>query len=180
MISLYWVACSRRKGSETMKPRSDQHVIHFVVLQKRHCQKQPKEIRPFTGDLLKINYLWASLFLFLQARKISYFLEQSDLHTHLTTISRWQAAKRGGQQGRRQRGDQWCPAQPFEIYAPSFHVWLPGCCIHLIQYFKNVAPLSGFWPLLLVFGPPAAKSWRRAWWATGKLPPEIFKNMFNC
>jgi len=29
-------------------------------------------------------------------------------------------------------------------------------------YFKNVAPPSGFWPLFLVFGPPAAKSWRRA------------------
>ena len=29
------------------------------------------------------------------------------------------------------------------------------------HYFKNVAPPSGFWPLLLAFGPPAAKSWRR-------------------
>jgi len=38
-------------------------------------------------------------------------------------------------QGRRQRGRQWCPALPFEICAPSFHVWPHGCCIHLIQYF---------------------------------------------
>ena len=55
------------------------------------------------------------------------------------------------------------PGPPFEICAPPFHVWPPGCCIHLIQYFKNVVPPSHFWPLLLVFGPPAAKSWRRAW-----------------
>jgi len=60
-------------------------------------------------------------------------------------------------------GGQWCPAPPYKIGAPPFHVWLLGCCIHLIPYFKNVAPLSGFWPLLLVFlDPPAAKSWRRA------------------
>jgi len=31
----------------------------------------------------------------------------------------------------------------------------PGCYIHPTLYFKNVPPL-------LVFGPPAAKSWRRA------------------
>ena len=28
-------------------------------------------------------------------------------------------------QGRRQRGDQWCQAPPFEIGAPLFHVWPP-------------------------------------------------------
>jgi len=28
--------------------------------------------------------------------------------------------------------------------------------------FEKCAPPSGFWPLHLVFGPPAAKSWRRA------------------
>ena len=43
-------------------------------------------------------------------------------------------------------GGQWRPAPPFEIGAPPFHVWLPGCCIHPILYFKIVAPL-------LVFGP---------------------------
>jgi len=31
--------------------------------------------------------------------------------------------------------------------SPPFHVWPPGCCIHPIQYFQNVAPL-------LIFGPP--------------------------
>jgi len=43
-------------------------------------------------------------------------------------------------QGRRQRGaiGVW---PPFEICVPPFQVWSPGCCIHLIQYFKNVAPL---------------------------------------
>jgi len=51
---------------------------------------------------------------------------------------------------------------PFEICAPPFHVWPPGCCIHPIQYFQNVASPSGFWPLLLIFGLPAAKSWQRA------------------
>jgi len=59
-------------------------------------------------------------------------------------------------QGRRQRGGQWCPAPAFEIGAPLFHVWLPGCCIHPILYFKNVPPLLvfgpsfGFWPTLLL------------------------------
>ena len=27
-----------------------------------------------------------------------------------------------------------------------FHVWPPGCCIHPIQYFKNVSPLPVFGP----------------------------------
>ena len=44
----------------------------------------------------------------------------------------------GSDQGRRQRGSQWCPA-------PPFHVWPTGCCIHPILYFKNVPP-SGFGP----------------------------------
>jgi len=34
----------------------------------------------------------------------------------------------------------------------------PGCYIYPILYFENVVPPSGFWPLLLLFGPPAAKS----------------------
>jgi len=38
------------------------------------------------------------------------------------------------------------PGPPFEIGAPPFYVWLPGCYIHPILYFKNVDPL-------LVFGP---------------------------
>ena len=29
--------------------------------------------------------------------------------------------------------------------------------------FKKRAPPSDFWPLLLIFGPPAATSWRRVW-----------------
>ena len=45
---------------------------------------------------------------------------------------------------------------------PPFHVWPSGCCIHPIQYLKNLPPSSRFWPLLLFFGPPAPKSWRRA------------------
>ena len=55
---------------------------------------------------------------------------------------------------------------PFEICAPSFHVWPPGCCIHPIQYFKNVPPL-------LVFGPLAAKSWRRAYTCAGLFSTSI-------
>jgi len=34
-----------------------------------------------------------------------------------------------------------------------------------------VAPPSGLWPLLLVFGPPAAKFWRRPW--RGAIEKEI-------
>jgi len=46
-------------------------------------------------------------------------------------------------------GGQWCPAPPFQICAPPFHVWPPGCCIHPIQYFKNVPPFWFLAPLLL-------------------------------
>ena len=46
---------------------------------------------------------------------------------------------------------------PFEIGAPPFHVWPPGCCIHPILYFKNVPPPFGFWPLFVVFGPPCCQ-----------------------
>ena len=56
-------------------------------------------------------------------------------------------------QGRRQRGASGA-ATPIWNWCPSFQVWPPGCYIHPILYFKNVAPPSGFWPLLLVFGPP--------------------------
>jgi len=41
-------------------------------------------------------------------------------------------------QGRRQRG--------------AISRLAPGCYIHPVLYFKSVPP-SGFWPLLLVFGP---------------------------
>jgi len=52
-------------------------------------------------------------------------------------------------QSRRQRGGQWCLA-PFWNWCPPFHVWPTGCCIHPILYLKNLAPPSGFWPLLLL------------------------------
>jgi len=64
-------------------------------------------------------------------------------------------------QGRRQRGGQWCPAPPFEICAPLSRLapWL----LHISNtVFLKCARPSGFLPLLLVFGPPAAISWRRA------------------
>ena len=49
------------------------------------------------------------------------------------------------------------PGAPFEIGAPPFHVSPPGCYIlHTSLQFKNMAPL-------LVFAPPASKSWRRDW-----------------
>jgi len=53
-------------------------------------------------------------------------------------------------QGRRHRGGQSCPAPPFEISVPPFHVWHTGCCIHPILYFKNVGPPAGFRPSLLL------------------------------
>jgi len=64
-------------------------------------------------------------------------------------------------QGRRQRGEQWCPAPPFEIGAPHLTFGPPVAAY--IQYciFK-IWPPFWFWPLFLVFGPPATKSWRRA------------------
>jgi len=42
------------------------------------------------------------------------------------------------------------PGPPFEIGAPSFHAWPPGCYTHPILYFLNVAPPSGFCPPLLL------------------------------
>jgi len=54
------------------------------------------------------------------------------------------------------------PGPPFEICAPQFHVWPPGCCIHPIQYFKNVAPPSGFWPILF-FSHPCCWTLATAW-----------------
>jgi len=41
------------------------------------------------------------------------------------------------------------PGPPFEIGAPPFHVWPPGCCIHPIMYLKNVPPFWFLAPLLL-------------------------------
>ena len=79
---------------------------------------------------------------------------------HLTLRSFCQSIRQGS---RRPRGGQWFPAPPLEIGVPPFHVWPTGCGIHPTLHFKNVAPPFGFWPLLLFFGPPAVKSWRRAW-----------------
>jgi len=36
------------------------------------------------------------------------------------------------------------PGPSFEICAAPFHRWPSGCCIHPIQYFKNVLPLLVF------------------------------------
>ena len=66
-------------------------------------------------------------------------------------------------QGCRQRGDQWCTALPFEIGAPPISRLAPRLLHTSNNVFKNSPPPSGFWPLLLVFGPLCAKSWRRAW-----------------
>jgi len=52
-------------------------------------------------------------------------------------------------------------ARPLHLKSVHFTFGPPVAAY--IQYcIKNVPPLSGFWPLLLVFGPPAAKSWRQA------------------
>ena len=64
-------------------------------------------------------------------------------------------------QGRRQRGGQWCPVPPFEIGAPHF-TFDPRLLHTSNTVFYKFGPPSGFWPLFLVFDPPAAKSWRRA------------------
>jgi len=67
--------------------------------------------------------------------------------SHLTLIVSYS-------QGNRQRGASGA-RPPFEIGAPPFHVWPLSCCIHLILYFKNVAPFwflatPGFCPPLLL------------------------------
>ena len=66
---------------------------------------------------------------------------------------------RGRVQGRRQRGDQWCPAPHLKSVPPHFAFGPP--VVTYIQYciLKRGPP---FWFL----APPAAKSWRRAWAGT--------------
>jgi len=55
---------------------------------------------------------------------------------------------------------------------PEPHIWnrclpisrlVPGCYIHPMLYFENVAPLLVFGPSFWFLPPPAGKSWRRAW-----------------
>jgi len=41
-------------------------------------------------------------------------------------------------------GGQWCPAPPFEICVFPISRLTPGCSIHPIPYFLNVAPLLVF------------------------------------
>jgi len=60
----------------------------------------------------------------------------------------------GNIQGHRQRGGQWCPAPHLKSVLPPFHVWPPGCCIHPIQYLKNVPPPFWFLAPPFVFWPP--------------------------
>ena len=73
-------------------------------------------------------------------------------------------------QGRHQRGASGPP--PHLRSVPPISVWPPGCYIHPIMYFKNVAPLLVFGPYFWFLAPPAAKSWRRAckcvWQSTSK------------
>jgi len=81
-------------------------------------------------------------------------------HMYLSTVNQQIRAVRhvtrpsSSVQGRRHQGGQWCTAPAIENCDPPFHLWPSGCCIHLIQFFWNVAPRSHFWPLFLVFGPP--------------------------
>jgi len=67
----------------------------------------------------------------------------------------------GGMAGSSQAGGQWCPAPPFEIGAPHF-TFGPPVAAYIQHCILKCGPPSGFWPLFLVFGPPAAKSWRLA------------------
>jgi len=81
-------------------------------------------------------------------------------------------------QGRRQRGGQWCPAPPFEIGSPPFHVWPTGCCIRPILYFKNLSPLlalgSSFWFLALLLLNPGGGL------ARGTYPSSTFSRIQTC
>jgi len=49
-------------------------------------------------------------------------------------------------------GGQWCPPLSIWNRCPPFHVWPTGCCIHSLfnTLFLKCAPLSGFWPPLLL------------------------------
>ena len=83
---------------------------------------------------------------------------RSDKNFGSSTFKTWH------NQGLRLRGGSGARPPIWNRCAPPFNVWPPDCCIRPILYFLNVPPLSsGFWPLFFVFGPPATKSWRRAW-----------------
>ena len=91
---------------------------------------------------LKIYFLVKLMFLILNLKILPSLIEKSNSQCHDSLcLIRRQAIRAVP------NGSQWCPAPPFQIGTPSFHVWPTGCCIRLILYFKNVAPL-------LVFGPP--------------------------
>jgi len=66
-------------------------------------------------------------------------------------------------QGRRQRGGAGGAPHPHFKWVPP----ISGLTHRLLHtsntVFQKCGPPSGFWPLLLVFGPPAATSWRWAW-----------------
>ena len=53
-------------------------------------------------------------------------------------------------------------AFPLSKSVSPFHIWPSGCCIHPILYLKKISPL-------VVFGPPAEKSWRCIWIKTQKI-----------
>jgi len=75
-------------------------------------------------------------------------------------------------QGRSQQGGSGARSPIWNRF-PPFLVWPTAYCIHPILHFKNMASPFGFWPLLLLFGPPAAKPWRRAWFGhVSRMPHE--------
>jgi len=63
----------------------------------------------------------------------------------------------GGRQGRRQRGWAVVPAPHLKSVRPI------SCLARRLLHTSNIVLKNV--PLLVVFGPLAAKSWRRAWWS---------------
>jgi len=97
--------------------------------------------------------LHSFLFVFFFCTSLICFCSFFILFQHIINHNKFLQLNVIHSQGRRQRGGSGA-GSPFDICSPSFHVWSPGCCIHPMLYFKNVAPHSGFWPLHLVFVPP--------------------------
>ena len=100
-------------------------------------------------------YLWVNLLRQMMCCVTTATMTNSKLYIHLrisavfVRVSPVDSSIFDKRAGASPERDQWCPAPPFEIGAPPFHVWPTGCFIHPILYLKNVAL-------------PTAASWRRA------------------
>jgi len=135
-----------------------------TIIQKKKRQKKAH----FVDDALKsmgIIYLNVDTLLLFAPRQSKFLATRLDRHTQIlfdrlesfsllvfTVARNTQPSPAGG---------QWCPAPPYEIGAPHF-TFGPPVAAYIRHCILKCSRPFWFLTLFLVFGPPAAKSWRRA------------------